>query len=279
MHWVLLGILLAVILLIVGSIYGVSKIAVKATQQPVPGFITEQLQLPKIIPFVLSQCGSVAGILIMILAAASIGGEYNWGTLRTVLARGVARWEFLGAKVIALILTITFWVMATAILGVLLGILISIIEGLGIQWDFISLSALWRFIEVFTKTVYAVVPYLLLAILFAVLGRSTTVGIVVGILYTLVVDGVIVNALKFLGGGWVKVANHSIGTSTKVLLTFYDVQIPNQQNMPPEMQQKIMEALLGLPGKWEAAVTVLAYCIVFFAISWYVFRQRDIRFA
>ncbi len=279
MYWVLLGILLAAILLVVGSVYAVSKFAIKASAQPVPAFIIEQLRMPKIIPFALSQCGSIASILIIILASASIGGEYNWGTLRTVLARGVARGELLAAKLVALVLTVAVWAMAAAVLAAILGSIITLIEGWGFRWDYVNLDGLWRFIEVYAKTVYAIIPYLLLAILFAVLGRSTTVGIVVGVLYTLVVDGILVSALKFLGGDWLKIANHSIGTSTKILLTFHEVPVPNQESLPPEVQQKIVQMLTSLPGKWEAAVTVLAYCVVFFVISWYVFRQRDIKFA
>lgn len=47
MYWVLLGILLAAILLVVGSVYAVSKFAIKASAQPVPAFIIEQLRMPR----------------------------------------------------------------------------------------------------------------------------------------------------------------------------------------------------------------------------------------
>jgi ABC-type transport system involved in multi-copper enzyme maturation permease subunit len=213
------------------------------------------------------------------LAAANIGGEYSWGTLRTILARGVGRGKFLGAKVLALILVIASWALITVILAAAFGILISLIEGSGFRWDYVNLTGLWRFVEVYAKAVYSIIPYLLLAVLCSVIGRSTTVGIVVGILYTLVVDGVLVTVLKFLGDDWIRIANHSIGTSTKVLLTFYPIEIPNIQNMPPEMQQKIMQQLLSMPGQWEAAATILGYCVVFFGIAWYVFKRRDIKFA
>ena len=44
-------------------------------------------------------------ILVSILAAAALGGEYGWGTLRTVLTKGTGRWQFMLAKVLALMVT------------------------------------------------------------------------------------------------------------------------------------------------------------------------------
>ena len=40
----------------------------------------------------------------MILAASIPGTEYGWGTLRTVLVRGVGRWQLLAAKTLVIAL-------------------------------------------------------------------------------------------------------------------------------------------------------------------------------
>ena len=42
--------------------------------------------------------------LVMILGASALGSEYGWGTLRTALTGGTRRWQFLGAKALALVL-------------------------------------------------------------------------------------------------------------------------------------------------------------------------------
>ena len=41
---------------------------------------------------------NIAVFAVTILAVASMGVEYGWGTLRTALTRGTGRWQFLAAK-------------------------------------------------------------------------------------------------------------------------------------------------------------------------------------
>ena len=46
---------------------------------------------------------SIGVILVMILGASAMGVEYGWGTLRTALAGGAGRWQFLVAKGLSVI--------------------------------------------------------------------------------------------------------------------------------------------------------------------------------
>src|SRR5688572_11072772 len=45
--------------------------------------------------FGLSIVGGVANLMLIIFAASQVGTEYNWGTLRTLLAHGASRDGFL----------------------------------------------------------------------------------------------------------------------------------------------------------------------------------------
>ena len=47
---------------------------------------------------------NVGVILVMILAASVMGAEYGWGTIKTTLTKGAGRWQFPGAKALALLL-------------------------------------------------------------------------------------------------------------------------------------------------------------------------------
>ena len=51
----------------------------------------------------------VGVLLVMILAASTMGVEYGYGTLRTALARGVGRWQLLAAKALSLVLLAGRW--------------------------------------------------------------------------------------------------------------------------------------------------------------------------
>ena len=64
----------------------------------------EGFVLPSSLPNGLGVANFYGILLIMILGALAMGVEYGWGTLRTTLTRGIGRWQFLGAKVLALLL-------------------------------------------------------------------------------------------------------------------------------------------------------------------------------
>ena len=50
------------------------------------------------------ESGAFGIILLMILVASAIGSEYGWGTLRSSIAGGVGRTQFLAGKMLAMVL-------------------------------------------------------------------------------------------------------------------------------------------------------------------------------
>ena len=105
--WILLCVLIGLMIIFHLLFYQISKIA--PGQGPLGlGDLQKLLGLPLSIPFALGILASLGSVLAVILAASSIGNEYNWRTIRLALISSESRFKFLGAKLnsIAIIILI-----------------------------------------------------------------------------------------------------------------------------------------------------------------------------
>ena len=120
-------------------------------------------------------------VLVPILASSMMGSEYGLGTLRAVLVRGVDRWRFLASKVILLVL-----VTVAALVIALVPLVISSLVATSLVPDGMELAdpGRWTTILVVSgKVLYALVPYIALALFLTVLTRSAAFGIALAIGY------------------------------------------------------------------------------------------------
>jgi ABC-type transport system involved in multi-copper enzyme maturation permease subunit len=123
----------------------------------------------------------LSGIFILILTAHVIGLEYQLGTIRILLARGIGRLQLLGAKVLAIA------VVSLALLA--LGLLIEVGLGGGINLALaggLPLRSLpsdyWRDVWLYLLCVLiSMGATLLLGVAASVVGRSLAVGLTVGL--------------------------------------------------------------------------------------------------
>ena len=202
-------------------------------------------------------------ILVPILAASAIGAEYGWGTLRAILMRRPSRWKLLLAKFCA--------VMLLVVAGLLILSLTNIMSSLIVAW--LSLSDGFRFADsgkwasvwlVFGKTIYSLVPYVLLAIFFTVLTSSAVFGtaLVLGYYFIeLFAAGALFDRFghisDFLLGpsfaGWME------GTG--------GAQTPGVVVLIP---------LSNLPGSLDTFLILLAYIVVLGAATIWLFQRKEI---
>jgi ABC-2 type transport system permease protein len=68
--------------------------------------LVNPLGLPLALPIALSIISSLGVVLAVILSASSIGSEYNWRTIRTMLICSEGRLKLLGGKLIAVALLV-----------------------------------------------------------------------------------------------------------------------------------------------------------------------------
>ena len=196
-------------------------------------------------------------ILIMILAASIPGTEYGWGTLRTVLVRGVGRWQLLAAKtlVIALV-SVGLSAVVLAIVGVA-----SVIATLTLEGEVVGAGDWSELAIAFGKLIYVYLPYVALAVLMSVLTSSSGMGIAISVGYYVIeqiVVGILANFDWFEGvstfvlgraaSGWLDTGDFSFGAG----------------------------GVGALPDPLPAAMVMLGYIVILGGLAFWQFQRRDV---
>ena len=197
-------------------------------------------------------------IPIMILAASVVGVEYGLGTLRTTLTRGVGRWQLLSAKLIMLMVAVIAGFIVLSAFIAIAGIVIAGIAAITPPAEEGALIGTepqaWLDAAIGAgKVVYALAPYVALAVFLAVVTQSTAQGISISMGYyvlELIAAPILGGIAEWLGnvlevallgsnvGEWMSTAN-----ATDALRAFF---------------------------------VILAYTVVFVAAALWIFQRRDV---
>ncbi len=200
-------------------------------------------------------------MLFMFLVASALGSEYSWGTLRTVLTKGSGRWQFLGSKAFTLLI-----MGAAGLLVVSVGVLVSSLifgsfaptGGIADQGDWAGVA------KTLGKSVYALVPYLALALFFTVLTTSTGVGTALAFGY-FVVESIMVGILAAFWDWFDSVAQFVLGTNVSAWMQEEGTAIVSLSplNVDP-------------PGALHAFFVILAYALIIGAGAFWLFQRKDV---
>ena len=123
-----------------------------------------------------------ATFIAMILAASVTGGEYGWGTLRPALSLGAGRWQFLTSKVAVTLLTTAVILIIMSVTVAVSGFIAEIALAPPAAEPYEATSWL-ELLGIYGRMVYGFLPYILLAMFFAVLTGSNGVGIALSLGY------------------------------------------------------------------------------------------------
>jgi ABC-type transport system involved in multi-copper enzyme maturation permease subunit len=126
------------------------------------------------------------GMLALIFGVILFGGEYSWGTLKTTLMQQPSRTRLLLARVAAMGLALLVTLAAVMVLALCCGAAIAAAEhsspSLPPAWDFVrGIGAGWLILAVWA----------LFGAALAVLSRGTALAVGFGILYGLVIEGLV----------------------------------------------------------------------------------------
>jgi ABC-2 type transport system permease protein len=228
-----------------------------------------QLSLPGVFGTVLGQFNSSGGIFAIILAAAAIGSDYHWGTLRTLLVRAPSRRLYLLAKLISLMLALAAALLITLVVGSLLALLFSRILGLP---GIVAPRDLLLLPLGIGRALYVVLPYVLLTIASAVFGRSVIAGVGGGLTFL---------ALDVSAGSL-----GSLGAIDDMLLVAVNLLLqPNINTMVVlnsklyGLDQSVLASSLDLsllPPPWHATLVIAVYCVLFFFGAMRLIEARDV---
>ena len=204
-----------------------------------------------------------APFLIIILAASLVGTEYGSGTLRTTLARGAGRWQFLASKLLLVMLTCVAALIVVAAATTLASIAASSFSP--DEADRLNDAGSWFDAVVsLGKTVYALAPYVALSMFLAVLTQSAAGGIAIALGYYVIE----LTASPILN---VTIRGESI---TDFILG---------NNVNEWMESAVVTAEASGAGSaanqadaLQAFLVILAYTLVLLGAGFWIFLRRDI---
>jgi len=223
--------------------------------------------LKDMITGVMSILGSIGMILAVVLVANGMGSEYSWNTIRPYLLCSESRLKMFTAKLITAAVFIVAGMIIGLIIAIVLGSLFTAIRGF--SWDLGSGLASFTGHEllIFIRTLYVMLPYILLAFLFTVFGRSTAAGIGFGIGASVLES--IITGLMLMSHGWLaKIPNY--------LLTPNIQKINSLAQSSGGLTIHMGSNSSTTPSALHAFIVLAVWCIACIAISFTLFRKRDV---
>jgi ABC-type transport system involved in multi-copper enzyme maturation permease subunit len=200
-------------------------------------------------------------MLILSLSVSSLGGEYGWGTLRTVLVRGALRRDFLTAKLIAILLVLLFWFLALVLVSLPLGWVVMVKSSQQISWGFFNLSGGFTLLEFLARSYFTVIPAVILGFFWTTVGRSVGVGMAAAFVHVVVADPLLHQLLRAFGGFWAELSRYTMMALGRSVVTF-------RGDVPATF----------LSDHWLAALVLVLYIAVFGAAAFRIFQKSDVRF-
>ncbi|OKI89392.1 ABC transporter permease subunit [Micromonospora sp. CB01531] len=198
------------------------------------------------------------GSIVLILGVLTVGGEYGWGTWKTVLSQGPSRLEVYAGKLLALAAAALAVVLAVFAVGAVASVLIALAEGQPVHWPSVGdlltgIGAGW-----------------LIATMWAMLGAVLAVAL---------------RAVALpvgLGLVWMLAVQNLLAAIAAPLLDW----VAQVQKGLPGPNAGSLAAALGSPGDTpgvgatvgggQAALVVAAYLVAFALIGGALLRRRDI---
>ncbi len=200
----------------------------------------------------------------VILAAAVLGGEYGWGTLRPVLSKGAGRWPFLTSKVAVVVLTTAAILLILSVSVAISGFIAEAVlspseaESYGnVSW--VDLLALYG------RMVYGFLPYIMLALFLVVLTTSNGVGIGLSLGYYIAETVILVPILAIFD--W----------SDQVYAYLLGPNVDAWQSVPgTEDFASAMATIGGMSEMAHGFIFVTIYTVVLAAGAVTLFMRRDV---
>lgn len=254
--WVL-GLLLALSVLLLGYMLAYLAFSDTPTQ---PGTISPvQVLLPQgLLRTVLALTSNLGGPIALILGALAMGSEYGWGTFKTVLVQGPGRLAVLSGKLTALgvvLLVLTVLVFASGAGG---SFAVSRLASAVGDWP--PLGATIRGIAAAGLILAA---WAALGVFLATLFRGTSLAIGLGLIYAVALENVLAVGLAARSGTAASIRKVLLGGNSDALASAFGS----------------VEALIAPPPLVEPAQAVMvlvAYVLVFLALTALLFKRRDV---
>jgi ABC-2 type transport system permease protein len=204
------------------------------------------------------------GVLALMLAVLTFGSEYGWGTLRTLFTQRPGRLSVFGAKLLALAVALVPFVLAVFALGALSSSVIALREGADVAWP-----SAWLVIKGLAAGWLILAVWAAFGVLLAVLSRGTALAVGIGILYALVIEGLL-SALASQVGAVDRLVEFFLRANAYSLVAKLGVAAADVSDAGPG----------SFSGPFvsggQALFVLAAYAIGFVVIAGWLLRRRDV---
>jgi ABC-2 type transport system permease protein len=126
------------------------------------------------------------GVFALMLGVLTFGSDYGWDTLKTLLIQGPSRMRVFGAKMAAIAVGLVPFVIAIFVAGALASALIAGAEGAAVHWP-----SAWELTRAVAAGWFVMAIWAAFGVLLAVASRGTALAIGLGILYALIIEGLL----------------------------------------------------------------------------------------
>jgi len=228
----------------------------------------KRIAFPGVFGAVFNHVNGLGGIFAIVLAAAAMGSEYSWGTLRPQIARRPERTQFVLAKLLILMALLALATLLALGVGALLAALLGALAG---SPGTLTAGDLVAIGLALVRAVYVLLPYVLLTLYITIAARSLVAGLVGGLLYLVFEVGLgALTLFDVLGGVWRQIYNLTIGQNINTLA----LQNSHAFGLRPEQLTAL--DVSTLPPAPQAVFVVALYCALFVAAAVQSLRERDI---
>jgi ABC-type transport system involved in multi-copper enzyme maturation permease subunit len=238
-------------------------------------------------PVDLSVIRIFSGILLLILSAMVVGLEYQQGTIRILLGRGVGRLQLLGAKALALAVVGAVLLVALLVYDYLLALGVMLVKAGNLDALKAATPHFWAETRLYLLTVViSMAATLALGICVSVVGRSLAFGVGVGLSWFAADNiGVIILLLiaNFTNSDfWLKVSGFFLGPVLNTLPTL--LIAPHVLTVQGEKGVQTIARPISVVGfqpldKIDAThglLVIAAYTIFFVVTSIVLTARRDV---
>ncbi len=262
MTWIMIIVLAAFFSLIFFAVYGIT--ANPPARMPHEGLETMRnlITFPDAFKMIFSTAQSIGAILLTIIVASSVGNEYGWGTIRQTLIRKGIRYQYVLSKLVAFVVYALIGIVIAFIIGFCLALLTTQWINGALNWDFITVSYIAELFIMYGWTFYGLFVYILLAMLFSIVGRSAIVGIGATLGYYFV-ESIAISIFNQSGGWLSEIPDYLIGHNISAIL-------------PATLMQGPFVSSGALPSTLYASIVLAIYSVVFLGLSLWLFKRRDV---
>lgn len=204
------------------------------------------------------------GVFALMLGVIAVGSDYNSDTLKTLLIQRSGRLRMFGAKVAALGIGLIPFVLITFVVGAAASYAIAGAEDAVVAWP-----PVWELTRALVSGWFVLATWAMFGVFLAVLTRGTSLAIGLGILYTLVIEGLLSGLASEVS--WLDpLVEYFLRANAYSLVTAIGVPIGALSDNGPG-------SFFGpFVGAGQAILVMSAYVIFFLALSGTLLRRRDV---